>query len=195
MAVNLQKGQKVSLSKEKPGLSKIVVGLGWDEAPRKKGFFGTKPADIDCDAFVLMLKGDKLTDAKDIVYFGNLSHKSGSVTHTGDNLTGAGEGDDEQIIIELNRVPAEYDKIIVAVNIYQADKRKQDFGMIQNAFIRVVDARNNEEMCRYNLTEEYGGMTAMLFGELYRYNDEWKFGAVGMGTKDIGINEFAKRYR
>lgn len=195
MSVKLQKGQKVSLSKERAGLSKIIVGLGWDEAPRKKGFFGTKPADIDCDAFVLMLKGGKLADVKDIVYFGNLSHKSGSVIHTGDNLTGAGEGDDEQIIIELDKVPADYDKLILAVNIYQADKRKQDFGMIENAFIRLVDARNNEEMCIYNLTENYAGQTAMLFGELYRHNGEWKFGAVGMGTKDIGINEFAKRYR
>lgn len=195
MSVKLQKGQKVSLSKERAGLSKIIVGLGWDEAPRKRGLFGAKPADIDCDAFVLMLQDGKLADVKDIVYFGNLSHKSGSVIHTGDNLTGAGEGDDEQIIIELDKVPAAYDKLILAVNIYQADKRKQDFGMIQNAFIRLVDARNNEEMCIYNLTENYAGQTAMLFGELYRHNGEWKFGAVGMGTKDIGINEFAKRYR
>ncbi len=194
MSVKLQKGQKVSLSKENAGLSKVIVGLGWDEVERKRSFFAPKPQDIDCDAFAIMLKNGKLVDNRDIVYFGNLSHYTNSVNHMGDNLTGEGEGDDEQIVIDLNSVPAEYDKIVLAVNIYKAYDRRQNFGLIKNAFIRLVDGRNNKEMCIYNLTEDYSGMTAMLFGEVYRYNGEWKFNAVGQGTTDGSISEFAKRY-
>ena len=194
MSVKLQKGQKVSLSKENAGLSRVIVGLGWDEVERKRSFFAPKPQDIDCDAFAIMLKNGKLVDNKDIVYFGNLSHYTNSVNHMGDNLTGEGDGDDEQIVIDLNSVPAEYDKIVLAVNIYKAYDRRQNFGLIKNAFIRLVDARNNNEICIYNLTEDYSGMTAMLFGEVYRYNGEWKFNAVGQGTTDGSISEFAKRY-
>lgn len=194
MSVKLQKGQKVSLSKEYAGLSRIVVGLGWDEVQQSRGFFSSKPQDIDCDAFALLLISGKITSNQDIVYFGNLTHKSGSVKHMGDNLTGAGDGDDEQIVIDLNAVPSQYDRIVLAVNIYKAYDRRQHFGMIQNAFIRLVDARNNNEMCIYNLTENYSGQTAMLFGEVYRYNGEWKFNAVGQGTTDGSIGDFAKRY-
>ena len=173
MSVKLQKGQKVSLSKENAGLSRIIVGLGWDEVEQKRhGFFAPKPKPIDCDAFALLLKNGKL----------------------GDNLTGEGEGDDEQIMIDLNQVPSEYDRIVIAVNIYQAEARNQHFGMIKNAFVRLVDARNNNEMCIYNLTENYSGQTAMLFGEVYRYNGEWKFSATGQGTSDKSIGDFAKRY-
>lgn len=195
MSIKLQKGQKISLSKENAGLSKVVVGLGWDEAQQSRGLFSfLSRQDIDCDAFALMLQNGKLTSNSDIVYFGNLKHSSGAVNHMGDNLTGAGEGDDEQIVIDLNRVPAQYDRIVLAVNIYQAYKRNQHFGMIQNAFIRLVDSRNNKEMCIYNLTENYSGQTAMIFGEVYRRNNEWKFSAIGQGTKDGSIGEFAKRY-
>ncbi|MCI8415107.1 MAG: TerD family protein [Ruminiclostridium sp.] len=194
MSVKLQKGQKVSLSKENAGLSKIVVGLGWDEVEQPRGFFAPKAKPIDCDAFAILLRSGKLTDNNDIVYFGNLTHFTQSVQHLGDNLTGAGDGDDEEIIIDLNAVPDEYDRIIIAVNIYQAQQRKQHFGMIKNAFIRLVDARNNNEMCIYNLTENYPNQTAMLFGEVYRYNGDWKFNAIGQGTSDNTIGEFAKRY-
>lgn len=194
MSVKLQKGQKVSLSKEHAGLSKIVVGLGWDEVERKRGFFAPKPQDIDCDAFALLLQNGKLADKNDIVYFGNLTHYTNSVKHMGDNLTGAGDGDDEQIEIDLNAVPEKYDRIVIAVNIYQAYQRNQHFGMIKNAFIRLVDARNGQEMCIYNLTEDYSNKTAMLFGEVYRYNGEWKFNAVGQGTAEGSIGEFAQRY-
>ena len=195
MSVNLSKGQKVNLSKENAGLSKIIVGLGWDEVQQKKrGFFSAKPQDIDCDAFAVLLTNGKLVDNDDIVYFGNLTHDSGSVKHMGDNLTGAGDGDDEQIVIDLNSVPAQYDRIVLAVNIYRAFKRQQHFGMIQNAFIRLVDARNNNEMCIYNLSESYSDQTSMLFGEVYRYNGEWKFNAVGQGTTDGSIGDFVKRY-
>ncbi len=195
MSVSLQKGQKVSLSKDNAGLSKVMIGLGWDEAKRSKGgFFAPKPQPIDCDASALLLQGGRLLDKSDIIYFGNLSHKSGTVQHMGDNLTGAGEGDDEQILVDLARVPAEYDRIVLVVNIYQAVKRNQHFGMIQNAFIRLVDGRNNNEMCRYNLTESYSGMTALIFGEVYRHNGEWKFNAIGQGTNDPGLGELANRY-
>lgn len=195
MSVSLQKGQKVSLSKDNAGLSKVMIGLGWDEVQqKKKGFFSAKPQDIDCDASAFLLIDGKLRDKKDIVYFGNLRHPSGTVQHMGDNLTGAGEGDDEQILVDLAQVPSEYDRIVVVVNIYQAVQRKQHFGLIQNAFIRLVDGSNNTEMCRYNLTDDYSGMTAMIFGEVYRHNGEWKFNAIGQGTTDPGIGELANRY-
>ncbi len=195
MSVSLQKGQKVNLSKENAGLSKVIVGLGWDEAKRqKRGFFSLRPQEIDCDASALLLKNGKFTSNEDVVYFGNLRHKSGSVQHMGDNLTGEGEGDDEQIVVDLSHIPAAYDRIVIVVNIYDALQRRQEFGMIENAFIRLVDARNNTEICRYNLTENYSGMTAMIFGEIYRHNGEWKFNAVGQGTKDPGIAEIANRF-
>ena len=195
MSVSLQKGQKVSLSKDNAGLSKVMIGLGWDEVQqKKKGFFSAKPQDIDCDASAFLLIDGKLRDKKDIVYFGNLRHPSGTVQHMGDNLTGAGEGDDEQILVDLAQVPSEYDRIVVVVNIYQAVQRKQHFGLIQNAFIRLVDARNNTEMCKYDLTENYSGMTAMIFGEVYRYNGEWKFNAIGQGTNDPGLGELTRRF-
>lgn len=195
MSVSLQKGQKVSLSKEHAGLSKMMVGLGWDEAQKAKGgFFAPKPKPIDCDASALLLKNGRLCDKSDIIYFGNLGHKSGAIQHMGDNLTGAGEGDDEQILVDLGKIPAEYDRIVMVVNIYQAVQRKQHFGMIQNAFIRLVDQRNNAEMCKYNLTDDYSGMTALIFGEIYRHNGEWKFNAIGQATTDPGLGELANRY-
>ena len=194
MSISLQKGQKVSLSKDHAGLGRIVVGLGWDEVQQKGGFFAPKPQPIDCDASAILLKSGRLVDNADIVFFGNLRHKSGTVQHMGDNLTGAGDGDDEQIIIDLASVPNEYDKIVIVVNIYDAVARKQHFGLIQNAFIRLVDARNSNEMCKYNLTENYSGMTAMIFGEVYRYNGEWKFSAIGQGTNDPGLGELSRRY-
>ena len=200
MSISLQKGQKVSLSKDNAGLAKIIVGLGWDEVKQSSGkgifgsLFGSQPQAIDCDASAILLKNGKFTDKSDLVYFGNLKHKSGTVNHMGDNLTGAGDGDDEQIIIDLSKVPEQYDKIVIVVNIYQAVQRKQHFGMIENSFIRLVDARNNNEICKYNLTENYSGMTAMIFGEVYRHNGEWKFNAIGNGTTDPGLTELCRRY-
>ena len=196
MSVNLQKGQKVDLTKGNSGLKTLIVGLGWDEAPKKFSLFA-KQEDIDCDASALMINANtkKLMGAVDVVYFGNLTHRSGAVRHCGDNLTGAGDGDDEQVIIELNKVPQDYDKIVFVVNIYQANQRKQHFGMIRNAFIRVVDADTGKELCKYNLSENYEGKTAMIFGEVYRYNSEWKFGAIGEPTNDNSISEMAARYQ
>ncbi len=196
MSVNLQKGQKVDLTKGNAGLKTLVVGLGWDEAPRGFSLF-SKQQDIDCDASAILINSNtgKLMGAVDVVYFGNLNHRSGSVRHCGDNLTGAGEGDDEQIIVELTKVPQEFGRIIFVVNIYQARERKQHFGMIKNAFIRIVDADTRQELCRYNLSENYDGKTAMIFGEVYRYNGEWKFSAVGEPTNDNSIGELAAKYQ
>lgn len=195
MSISLQKGQKVSLSKDNAGLSRVVIGLGWDEVKRSRGgLFAPKPQPIDCDASAILLKNGKLTNNRDVVYFGNLRHFTGTVQHMGDNLTGAGEGDDEQIIVDLANVPADYDKIVLVVNIYEAVKRRQHFGLIQNAFIRLVDGRNNNEMCRYNLSEDYTNMTAMIFGEIYRHNGEWKFNPVGQGTYDPGLGELVNRF-
>ena len=194
MAVSLQKGQKISLSKESAGLSKVIVGLGWDEVNVKRGFFAPKPQAIDCDASAIVLTNGKLMYKEDLIYFGNLRHPSGSIVHMGDNLTGAGDGDDEQIVIDLNSVPQDIDKVVFVVNIYDAYKRKQSFSMIQNCFIRIVDARGNKEICRYNLSDNYDGMTAMIFGEVYRHNGEWKFNAIGQGTADGNLGELAKRY-
>ena len=195
MSISLQKGQKVSLTKENAGLSNVLIGLGWDEAQRGRGgFFAPKPQPIDCDASAIVLQNGKLMDPSDVVYFGNLQHKSGTIRHMGDNLTGAGEGDDEQILVDLSRVPAEYGMIVIVANIYEAMKRNQHFGMIENAFIRLVDGKTNREMCKYNLSENYSGMTAMIFGEVYRHNGEWKFNAIGQGTNDPGIGQLAQRY-
>lgn len=198
MSISLTKGQKVSLSKETPGLSKVLVGLGWDEIEQKRGFFsslagGDAPA-MDCDATAIMLKGGKLESIDDVVYYGNLNHKSGSVHHQGDNLTGEGDGDDEEIIINLAQVPGEFDRIVIVVNIYKALDRKQHFGLVENAFCRLVDVSSGNEMCKYDLTEDYSGKTAVIFGEVYRHNGEWKFSAIGEGTKDPGLNELIKRY-
>ena len=201
MGVNLQKGQKVNLKKsDGQALSRIRIGLGWDPVEQKKGglfgsIFGGSAPDIDCDASVIVCKGGRLSGKGDVVYFGNLKPPSGPIVPTGDNLTGEGEGDDEQILVDLTAVPADYDKLVFVVNIYDCESRKQDFGMIANAFIRICDERTGEEFCRYNLSESYAGMTAMIFGEIYRHNGEWKFNAIGQGTKDKGLNELARRYQ
>ena len=199
MAVNLQKGQKVNLTKSNgKKLTKLMVGLGWDAAESSGGFLKklfNGGNDIDCDASVFLCKGGKLTDKADIVYFNNLKHKSGAVKHMGDNLTGEGEGDDEQIFVDLDALPAEYDKLIFVVNIYQAVERKQHFGMIKNAFIRIVDSENGEELLHYNLSDNYDNMLAMVAGEVYKRGEEWKFNAVGMGTKDKDLRELGERFK
>ena len=198
MAVNLQKGQRINLTKSDGSkLSKIMVGLGWDEVENKGGFFSSifsSKSNIDCDASVLVCREGKLRSSDDIVYYHNLNHSSGAVKHMGDNLTGEGEGDDEQIFINLDKLPEQYDKLVFVVNIYDAVERKQHFGMIKNAFIRIVDSDTNTELCRYNLSDDYEGMLAMIVGEVYRKNGDWKFNAIGTGTKDAGLSDLARRY-
>lgn len=195
MSVNLQKGQKVELRKNNGGtLRRVMVGLGWDEVRQKRGFFAPKPQDIDCDASAILCINGHLKNAADLVFYNNLSHRSGAVRHMGDNLTGAGEGDDEQIMVDLTALPSEYDKIVFTVTIYQARERGQHFGLIQNCFIRICDAETGQEICKYNLSENYNNMTAMVFGELYRYNGSWKFNAIGQPTTDNSISDMAKRF-
>lgn len=199
MAVNLVKGQKIDLTKGNAGLNQIMVGLGWEPVSGGKGLlsalFGGGQKDFDCDAAVIMLsEGDKLASNKDVVYFGNLTHQSNSVCHRGDNLTGDGAGDDEQIFIDLKNVPSHIQRLIFVVNIYDCINRKQDFGMIKNAFIRVVDNATKQEMLRFNLTDNYQGYTALEVGEVYRHNGEWKFASVGNGTKDISLKQMVERY-
>ena len=192
MSVNLQKGQKVELRKSNGGeLRKVMVGLGWDEVQRGRGF---NTDDIDCDASAFLCISGHLLSSDDVVYFGNLTHNSGCVRHMGDNLTGAGEGDDEQIFIDLASLPAKYDKVVLVVNIYHANQRGQHFGMIENAFIRICDAETGQELCKYNLSEHYDGMTAMVFGEVYRRNGAWKFNAIGQPTRDNSVGDLAKRF-
>jgi tellurium resistance protein TerD len=201
MGINLQKGQRISLTKENPGLKKIMVGLGWDAVQQSSkgllgGLFGGKQAEIDCDASVLMLdENDKLRGKESLVYFGNLKSKCGSVQHMGDNLTGDGDGDDEQIMVDLSTMPQNIMKLVFVVNIYAAAQRKQHFGMIQNAFIRLINLSDNKEMFRFNLTEEYSGKTGLFAGEIYRNNGEWKFIAVGEGDSSSGLGEMVKKYQ
>ena len=202
MAVNLKKGQKVDLTKDNSLLKRVIVGLGWDEVEKKSGGFfasllGNTLQDIDCDASAILIsENGKCANSKDVVFYNNLQHSSGSVVHQGDNLTGAGEGDDEQIKVSLKDVPSNYQKIVFVVTIYQAYERHQHFGLIKNAFIRIVDADTNKELCKYNLSDDvnYNNKTAMVFGELYRHNGEWKFGAIGEPTSDSGIVQMANRF-
>ena len=176
MPVNLQKGQKVSLTKGNPGLKKVVVGLGWDVNQFDTG------GDFDLDAAAFLLTdGGKVSGSEDFVFYGNLKHPSGCAEHTGDNLTGAGEGDDEQIRIDLSLVPANISKIAFTVTIYEAEARRQNFGQVNNAFIRIYNEETGEEMLRYDLGEDFSIETAAVFGELYKNGSEWKFNAIGSG--------------
>ncbi len=176
MPVCLQKGQKVSLTKGNPGLTKVVVGLGWDvNAFDTGGSF-----DLDAAAFMLTDSG-KVSCQNDFIYYGNLTHPSGSVQHQGDNLTGVGDGDDEQIRIDLSKVPANITKIAFTVTIYDAEARHQNFGQVNNAFVRIYNEANGEELLRYDLGEDFSIETAAVFGELYKHGDEWKFNAIGSG--------------
>lgn len=187
MALSLQKGANVSLSKEDPGLKKILIGLGWDER-------ATSGADFDLDASVFMIGSDgEVRDDSDFIFYGQLQSKDGSVVHTGDNLTGEGEGDDEAIKVDLEKVPYDVQKLVVTVTIYDAQKRAQNFGMVANAFIRVVNDEVNNEVVRYDLTEDYSTETALEFGEVYRHNGEWKFRAVGQGYNG-GLPVMCQRY-
>ena len=190
MGVALTKGGNVSLSKSAPNLTAIMVGLGWDAR-------STTGADFDLDASALLLgaNGRVLSDSH-FVFFNNLRSPDGSVEHTGDNLTGEGEGDDESILVNLATVPPQVDRIVFPVSIYEADVRGQSFGQVSNAFIRIVNQADNNELARYDLSEDASSETAMIFGEVYRRNGEWKFRAVGQGyasglrgiAVDFGVN-------
>ena len=187
MAISLQKGGNVNLSKEAPGLSKLIVGLGWDVRSTDGAAF-----DLDGAVFMLNSSGKVRSDA-DFVFYNNLKSTDGSVVHSGDNRTGAGEGDDETVTIDLGKVPADIDKIVVAVTIHEAEQRRQNFGQVSKAFIRCVNAAGNGEIARYDLSEDSSTEAAMIFGEVYRAGSEWKFRAVGQGFKG-GLGPLAKNY-
>lgn len=175
MAISLQKGGNVNLSKEAPSLKKLVIGLGWDSRATDGAAF-----DLDGSAFLLKADGKGRSDA-DFIFYNNLKSSDGSVTHMGDNTSGAGEGDDEKLTIDLALVPAEIEKITVGVTIHDAEARKQNFGMVGKAYIRCLDANGDKELARYDLSEDSSTETAMIFGEIYRAGAEWKFKAVGQG--------------
>ncbi|HFL2866986.1 TPA: TerD family protein [Pseudomonas aeruginosa] len=187
MALSLQKGGNLSLSKEAPGLTKILVGLGWD--PRSTD--GTQ-FDLDASAFLLNTNGKVRGDA-DFIFYNQLKSPDGSVEHTGDNRDGAGDGDDEAIKVDLSRVPADVDKIAFTVTIHDAENRRQNFGQVGNSFIRIVNEANGSEIVRYDLAEDASTETAMIFAELYRHNSEWKFRAVGQGYAG-GLKALANGY-
>lgn len=195
MSINLSKGQKIDLKKANPGLSAITVGLGWDPVQASgggflKSLFGGGESSVDCDASVFMLnKNGTLDNMKDLVYFGNLRSICGSLMHSGDNLTGDGDGDDEQILVNLDKIPANIQNLVFVVNIYNCVQRKQHFGMIKNAFIRVVDTNTRKEIARYNLTDDYSGKTGLVVGNIYRQGNTWQFGAIGQGTNDTGLKD------
>ena len=188
MAINLSKGQKVDLTKGNPGLKNIMVGLGWDV----NAFDSGADFDLDAAAFMLGANGKCPTD-KEFVFYGNLSHPSGAVNHMGDNLTGEGEGDDEQVQVDLSKVPANVEKIAFTVTIYDAETRKQNFGQVSNAFIRLVDEANGAELIRYDLGEDFTIETAVVVGELYRNGAEWKFNAIGSGFQG-GLSALCGHY-
>jgi tellurium resistance protein TerD len=190
VGVSLTKGGNVSLSKEAPGLTDVIVGLGWDV----RSTTGTE-FDLDASAIALNASGKAASD-KHFIFFNNLTSPDGTIEHTGDNLTGEGEGDDEQVKVNLAGLPADIDKVVFPVSIYDADTRQQNFGQVRNAFIRVVNQSGGAEIARYDLTEDASTETAMVFGELYRNGAEWKFRAVGQGyasglagiARDFGVN-------
>jgi len=187
MAISLQKGGNVNLSKEAPNLKKIIVGLGWD--PRS-----TDGATFDLDGSAFLLKSDgKVRGDSDFIFYNNLKSTDGSVVHTGDNTTGEGEGDDERIEIDLTRVPSDIDRISITVTIHDADARRQNFGMVSKAFIRCLNAEGEKEIARYDLSEDSSTETAMIFGEIYRYNGEWKFKAIGQGFNG-GLGPLARSF-
>lgn len=187
MAVSLTKGQNVSLSKTDPSLKKVLIGLGWDAR-------ATDGADFDLDASVFMCgENGKIVSDNYFIFYNNLRSPCGSVEHTGDNLTGDGNSDDETIIVDLEKVPSNIKSVFVTVTIHDAEARKQNFGQVSNAFVRLVNYENNQEVVRFDLSEDYSTETAMVFGEVYRHNGEWKFRAIGQGYSG-GLYALCQQY-
>jgi tellurium resistance protein TerD len=187
MAISLQKGGNVNLSKEAPGLNKLTVGLGWDVRQTDGAAF-----DIDGSAFLLKVDG-KVRNDLDFVFYNNLKSTDTSVAHSGDNRTGAGDGDDETVNIDLTKVPAEVERIAICVTIHEAEARRQNFGQVQRAFVRCVNAANNGEIARFDLSEDGSTETSLVFGEVYRNGADWKFKAVGQGYKG-GLGALASSF-
>jgi len=187
MGISLSKGGNVSLSKTDPSLKNVIVGLGWDARP-------TDGADFDLDASAFMVKEDgKVRSNSDFIFYNQTKSACGSVEHTGDNRTGAGDGDDEVVIVLLDKIPSDVQRVVFCVTIHDADLRKQNFGQVSHAFVRVVNKDSNNEVARYDLSEDASIETAMIFGEIYRHSGEWKFKAVGQGYAG-GLAALAKQY-
>jgi tellurium resistance protein TerD len=187
MAISLNKGGNLSLSKTDPSLNNVLIGLGWDARP-------TDGADFDLDASAFMLKSDgKVRSDADFIFYNQKRSACGSVEHLGDNLTGKGEGDDETLVVQLNNVPTDVERVTFAVTIHEAETRKQNFGQVSNAFIRVVNKDSGVEIARYDLSEDASVETAMIFGEIYRHNGEWKFKAIGQGYAG-GLSPLVKQF-
>ena len=187
MPISLTKGGNINLSKEAPGLSKITLGLGWE----KRVTAGTE-FDLDASAFLITEAGKVRSDA-DFIFYKQTTSTCGSVQHSGDNRTGEGSGDDEKVHVDLSKIPADVQKVVFTVTIYDHQTRNQNFGMVSNAYIRVLDQGNGNEVARYDLSEDASTVTAMIFGELYRHNGEWKFKAVGQGFSN-GLAEMARNF-
>jgi tellurium resistance protein TerD len=187
MGISLNKGGNLSLTKTDPTLKNIIVGLGWDARP-------TDGADFDLDASAFMVKEDgKVRSDSDFIFYNQTKSACGSVEHTGDNRTGAGEGDDESLVVQLDKIPADIQRVVFTVTIHDADSRKQNFGQVSNAFIRVVNKDSNNEVARFDLSEDASIETAMVFGEIYKHGGEWKFKAVGQGYSG-GLAALARQY-
>ena len=187
MGISLSKGGNVSLSKTDPSLKNVIVGLGWDARP-------TDGADFDLDASAFMVKEDgKVRSNSDFIFYNQTKSACGSVEHTGDNRTGAGDGDDEVVIVLLDKIPSDVQRVVFCVTIHDADQRKQNFGQVSHAFVRVVNKDSNNEVARYDLSEDASIETAVIFGEIYRHSGEWKFKAVGQGYAG-GLAALAKQY-
>lgn len=188
MSVSLSKGQRVDLTKGRPSLKNILVGLGWDI----NHYDGE--ADFDLDASVFMIKeNNKVGNDEDFIFYGNLEHSSKSVKHMGDNRTGDGDGDDEVIKIKLDKIPSGYETLVVTVTIYDAESRLQNFGMVGNAYVCVVDEETGEELIRFDLSEDFSTETALVVAEIYKHNGEWKFKAVGSGYNG-GLKVLCNQY-
>lgn len=188
MAITLKKGQKIDLTKGNPGLKKLKLGLGWDTNSFDSGY------DYDLDVSIFMVgKSGKVERDEDFIFYNNLKHISGSVEHLGDNRTGEGDGDDEEILVSLDKIPNHIERIAVTVTIYEASERRQNFGQVNNSYVRVLNSDNEQEVLRYDLGEEFSIETAITVCEIYRYNGEWKFSAVGAGFEG-GLESLCKNY-
>lgn len=188
MAISLQKGQRVDLTKDRPSLKNVLIGLGWDI----NHYDGETDFDLDASAFMTKANG-KVGNENDFIFYGNLNHVSGSVQHMGDNRTGEGDGDDEVIKVQLDKIPSDYDTILFTVTIYEAEKRLQNFGMVENAYVRLIDEDTGEELVRFDLTEDFSTETALVVAEIYKRDGQWKFAAIGSGY-DGGLKALCKEY-
>ncbi|MCM3215633.1 MULTISPECIES: TerD family protein [Niallia] len=188
MSINLSKGQRIDLTKTNPGLTRAIIGLGWDT----NRYDGGVDFDLDASAFLADANGKVINDV-DFIFYNNLAHPSGGVEHTGDNRTGEGDGDDEQIVIDFSKIPAHVHKVGIAVTIHDADSRSQNFGQVSNAFVRVVNEETNVEILRYDLGEDFSVETAVVICELYKHNGDWKFNAIGSGFSG-GLAALCRNY-